>query len=103
MSAHDSFLRLATEMQQLAALLSAASSARYEAPPGRSCGGKDYRGISNPTLDIMVNPLRLDLSEAVTETERVLNRATVALSARARSLETALNAWQGGSEEPEKV
>lgn len=95
MSATTSFHAVADELRALATLLSAAEDSRYEAPPGRSIGGKDYRGVSNPTLDTVLHPLRMSLSDSVRDVDHTLQIMHAQLAKSTRNLDRTLSAWQG--------
>lgn len=89
-SPQSAYTDLVTTMRGLGAVLGPAVAARYEAPPaGPSGAGK------NPTLDIVLDPRRLALSEAVSAAEQDLRRATRLLGPHMTHLREALARWEG--------
>lgn len=83
--------------RRLGAILPAALAARYEAPPG---GAAHSGGLTrNPTLDVVVDPRRWELSLQVSRTNMALRAAYLNLQAAHRDLDRALSAWEGAKPE----
>jgi len=101
----DSYTALVSEVrelilqtQRLGAALIPATAAQYEAPPGTvAAKGKtgEMTGISNPTLDTVLDGRRMGLSEEVTRTSQTLSRVASDLSARTAALRAATDRWEG--------
>lgn len=89
---------LIEETQRLGAALIPATAAQYEAPPGsvsaRGVEG-EMTGISNPTLDTVLDGRRMGLSEEIARTSVTLSRVSAGLSARTAALRAATDRWEG--------
>lgn len=89
---------LILETQRLGAALIPATAAQYEAPPGsvsaRGVEG-EMTGISNPTLDTVLDGRRMGLSEEITKTRRTLEGINGALTRRTAALRAATDRWEG--------
>ncbi|WP_442913225.1 DUF7169 domain-containing protein [Kribbella sp. CA-293567] len=90
----NSYSELISSLRDLEKVLGPATAAQYSPPPGGT-GELAPNGIPNPTLDTVIDPRRMALSDAVKacaatlrESSRLLNQETEALSA-------ALTRWEG--------
>jgi hypothetical protein len=75
-------------------LLGAAVEVQFEAPPG---GSRDESpsGISNPTLDTVIDLRRFSLSRSVTESSAWAIVAAEQITELANDLERSIDRWQG--------
>jgi len=85
-------------LRELGAALIPATAAQYLPPPGtvaaRSTSG-EMTGISNPTLDTVLDGRRMHLSEEVTKTSVALSHVAAGLLTRAAALRAATDRWEG--------
>ena len=89
---------LIEETQRLGAALIPATAAQFEPPPGsvsaRGVEG-EMTGISNPTLDTVLDGRRMGLSEEIVRTSVTLSRVSAGLTARTAALRAATDRWEG--------
>lgn len=85
-------------LRALGAALIPATAAQYLPPPGtvssRGTTG-EMTGISNPTLDTVLDGRRMGLSDEVAKTAQKLSKVAADLSARTAALRTATDRWEG--------
>lgn len=97
-TARESFAQLVDTMRDLGAALGPATAVQYEAPP-RSRASKDSvsesRGIRNPTLDTVLDPRRLAVSEEIAATALALRQARALLDPHRETLRLAVARWEG--------
>jgi hypothetical protein len=95
-TAKDSFKQLIDTMTRLGGVLSPAIVAQYEAPPGGSAS-KDsaYNGVPNPTLDTVLDPRRLALSDQIRAANSALLKARAILDPHIPALHAAVSRWEG--------
>lgn len=92
------YLELVDTVQALSRALRPALAARYESPPqsrGSSDSVSETRGIPNPTLDIVMDPRRLSLSDEIRKTSTAIRQANALLEAHTKDLNSALDRWEG--------
>lgn len=92
----DRYDRFISAIRDLEKVLGPAVAAQYEAPPGGS-GELAPNGIPNPTLDTVIDPRRLTLSEAIGKTSELLGLTTEQLAAQTAQLSGALSRWEGST------
>jgi len=92
----ETYADLVLTLRDLGTILGAAVGAQYEAPPSGVARGSSQ--IPNPTLDIVLDPRRLALSEAVARTAADLRRATRLVGPHVTHLQNAVARWEGGEE-----
>lgn len=90
------FRDLVITVRELGEILSPAVAARYDAPPGGAGGGGQ---IPNPTLDIVLDPRRLALSDEVSKSTTDIRRVTRLLGEHTEALRRAVTRWEGGEDE----
>ncbi|MDT8915796.1 hypothetical protein [Amycolatopsis sp. PS_44_ISF1] len=92
----ESFKQLIDTMTRLGGVLSPAIDAQYEAPPGtRASKVPASNGVSNPTLDTVLDPRRLALSDEIRSTRLALLKARAILEPHIPALHSAVNRWEG--------
>lgn len=100
----ERYLELVETMRDLGAALIPAVAVRYEAPP-RTRAIKDSvsesKGVSNPTLDTVLDPRRVAVSDAVAETASALRRAAALLDPHRSNLRSVVAGWEGQEGLPE--
>lgn len=93
------YLALCAAVKDMARLVVAAEDARYQAPPGmavtRGETGSNVADVLNPTLDTVIDPRRMALSDEVRTTGQMLRQATEAITLKTRALDSALARWEG--------
>ncbi|WP_405061927.1 hypothetical protein OG474_09800 [Kribbella sp. NBC_01505] len=90
----ESYAALIHTLRDLEKVLGPAVAAQYSPPPGGT-GEVARNGIPNPTLDTVIDPRRLGLSEAVRATSSTLARITGELTEQRIILAAALTRWEG--------
>src|SRR4051794_1665078 len=94
--ARESFQDLVKTLRDLGAAIGPANAARFEASPRSAAGGSTTeRGISNPTLDTVLDPARLEVSEELAATATALRQARALIDPRLRALRRAVARWEG--------
>jgi hypothetical protein len=92
-------LRLAEEALSTSAVLREASDIQWQPSPAprprEDTTERSKGGHSDPTVNTVTDPRRLQLRAAVLEAEHLLESATRALAASRRRLEAAVDAWNG--------
>ena len=81
-------------LRALGSVLTAATAVQYIAPP-RMAPQQSLNGIPNPTLDIVLDKRRSDVSDAVTRATSSLRRQTAGAIATTTVLTAALSRWEG--------
>ena len=81
-------------LKALGSALSAATAVQYIAPP-RMAPQPSNNGIPNPTLDIVLDKRRSEVSDAVVRATRSLRRSTAEAIATTGTLSSALARWEG--------
>lgn len=92
----ESYTQAIATLRDLGGILRPAVTARYEAPPGGAGPASTY-GVGDLTLDIVIDPRRLALSEEVDRTARTLRRISHLLGPHIPALRAALAHWEGQS------
>lgn len=86
-------------LKGLAQLVVAAEAARYDMPPGmvvtRGETGSNVADVLNPTLDTVLDPRRMGLSDEVRDLSAYLRQTTHTILARKERLDRALARWEG--------
>lgn len=96
---HDSYAELVTTMRTLGAALIPAVAAQYEAPPqGGSVRQKNDKGVTNPTLEIVLDARRSAVSQAISDTASALRMANALLESHIPELVHAVDRWEGAPE-----
>jgi hypothetical protein len=94
----ESYQDLVETMRALGSALIPATAAQYDAPP-RMRPSKDSvsesKGVRNPTLEIVLDPRRLGLSEEIDATATALRQARALLNPHVHALQTAVARWEG--------
>ena len=91
----ESYNEQVTTMRALGTALIPAVAARYDAPPTGRSSPTDSRGIRNPTLDIVTDPRRMAVSDAISAAETALRLATATLRPHIDTLRQAVARWEG--------
>jgi hypothetical protein len=91
---HEAYTDLISTLKDLEGVLRPAVAAQYDAPPGGT-GDTAPNGISNPTLDTVIDPRREGLSDEIRRTAEMLSRATRLLTPQVPALGAALARWEG--------
>ena len=81
-------------IRALGITLSAATAVQFIAPP-RMAQQQSLNGIPNPTLDIVLDKRRSEVSDAVVRATRSLRRQTAQAIATTGTLSSALQRWEG--------
>ena len=81
-------------LRALGSLLTTATAVQFIAPP-RMAPQTSTNGIPNPTLDIVLDKRRSEVSDAVIGATRSLRRQTAQAIATAGTLSSALARWEG--------
>lgn len=93
------YLAACAALKALSTAVVESADAAFEPPPGMVVSkgetGSNVADVSNPTLDTVLDPRRLALSEEVTLTSYALRELTVTITARTRALDRALARWAG--------
>lgn len=82
------------EVRVLQRLLNAGRAAQFSPPPGGTSDPAP-NGIPNPTLDTVIDPRRMRLSQAMRETGAALADLTAQVAHISAHLEKALAGWEG--------
>lgn len=94
----QSFTDLVLTLRQLGAALIPATAAQYQPPPrGRKAkeSVSESKGISNPTLDTVLDPRRMALSDEVARADLALRSADAKLRPLISALHDAVARWEG--------
>lgn len=91
----DSFGDLVEIMRALGGALIPATAAQYQAPPSGPASSPNDKGVKNPTLDIVTDPRRAALSDAVHAADIALRQARSILAPHAPALQQAVARWEG--------
>ncbi len=98
MDVKENYQALVEIMRELGSALIPATAAQYEAPP-RSRSSKESvaesKGISNPTVDIVMDARRLALSGEIGSTATDLAKARALLAPHVNALRLAVARWEG--------
>lgn len=95
----ESYADLVQTMRELGTALIPARAAQYEAPPqSGATREKNDRGVKNPTLEIVLDPRRLALSEEIDATAAALRQARSVLAPHVPALRLAVSRWEGHPE-----
>lgn len=89
-----SYTALIYTLRDLEKVLGPAVAAQYSPPPGGT-GELAPNGIPNPTLDTVIDPRRLALSEAINATRTLFTRHASELATQRQALSAALSRWEG--------
>ena len=81
-------------IRTLGTTLAAATAVQFIAPP-RMAPTHSLNGIPNPTLDIVLDKRRSEVSDAVVGATRSLRRQTAQAIATTGTLSSALARWEG--------
>ena len=93
--AQEAFTAHADALRALGKALEAAAAVRWEpSPVSPPVGGG---GISNPTLDTVLDPRRLGVSEEITRTTIALWPLTEKVTHMTDALTAAVSRWEGES------
>ncbi len=98
---HDPYVLAAEAMVRLSRTLVEARAVQFTAPDRPVAERPEITGtkeISNPTLDIVLDQRRSDVSDEVVRADSLLRRVTAALTAADTNITRALVAYNG--EEP---
>lgn len=90
--AQSAYAEIVMTLRDLGAALRPAVAAQYDAPPS---GTGAREGIPNPTLDIVSDPRRLELSDEVRRTTLAMVATARQLAGHATALRSALAQWEG--------
>lgn len=96
--AQQAYTDLVAEMQLLGNALIAATSVQFESPPhARKIkeSVSESKGIRNPTLDTVLDPRRMQVSDEIARAAAALRSARSVLSAHTESLHGAVARWEG--------
>lgn len=85
---------LIQEVTILQRLLNASRAAQFSPPPGGT-SDPSPSGIPNPTLDTVIDPRRMRLSQAMRETGAAVADITARVAHASRHLSEALAGWEG--------
>lgn len=92
----ESYAALVLALRELGDALIPATAAQYEAPPrARSSERGGAHGVNNPTLDIVLDPRRLALSEEIGRTSATLRQAARLVGQHTSSLRARTARWEG--------
>lgn len=100
-SIHETYASLIHSIRDLEKVLGPAVAAQYSPPPGGT-GEVARNGIPNPTLDTVIDPRRLALSEAISSTSTAIARVTGDLTDQRIVLAAALARWEGTEGGPQE-
>lgn len=90
--AQDAFNAHADALRDLGKALSAAAAVRWEPSPVTPSSS---RGVPNPTLDTVLDPRRLGVSEEITRTTVGLWPLTEKIQSMTSDLHAAVARWEG--------
>lgn len=93
-TAVQSYNALVTELRGLQQLLNAGHAAQFSPPPGGTSDPAP-NGIPNPTLDTVIDPRRMRLSQTMRETGAVLADLAAQVNHVSSVLSAALAGWEG--------
>ena len=95
---HTAYADAVLALRDLGAALIPATAAQYLPPPGsvsaRGTTG-EMTGISNPTLDTVLDGRRMGLSETVNEASRTLSQMAAGMTRLTAALRAATDRWEG--------
>lgn len=99
----ESYADHVTIMRDLGAALIPATAAQFQPPPRARVikeSVSESKGISNPTVDTVLDERRMALSDEITSTARALRQASALLDPYRERLRRAVARWEGqeGSE-----
>lgn len=90
----SAYAELIAALKDLEGVLRPAVAAQFDAPPGGTSDAAP-NGISNPTLDTVIDARRSGLSDEIGRTSRALAAATRLIRLQVPALGTALARWEG--------
>jgi hypothetical protein len=82
------------EIRILQRLLNASRAAQFSPPPGGTSDPAP-NGIPNPTLDTVIDPRRMRLSQAMRESGAAIADLTARVAHVSAHLSSALSGWEG--------
>lgn len=91
----ESYSDVVETLREMGAALIPATAAQYEAPPSGPASSPNDKGVKNPTLDIVTDPRRSSLSDAVHAADVALRQARSILAPHAPALRQAVARWEG--------
>ena len=95
----ENYTDLITLLRELGPALSAATAVQYEAPPqSGSVKAKNDKGVKNPTLEIVLDPRRMAVSQSITDAAAALRQATATLAPHVPTLRSSVARWEGSTE-----
>ncbi len=98
---HDAYADLVQTMRHLGRELEPAVAARYDAPPASGATKqKSDKGVTNPTLEIVLDARRSAVSEEIDATASALRQATALLAPHVSALRSAVARWEGRPDVP---
>jgi len=96
---HDNYADLVATMRTLGAALIPAVAAQYEAPPqGGAVRQKNDKGVTNPTLEIVLDSRRSAVSQGISDAAAALRQANALLAPHVVVLTEAVDRWEGAPE-----
>lgn len=93
-TAAEAYNGVLAELAVLRQLLNASHAAQYSPPPGGTSDPAP-NGIPNPTLDTVIDPRRMRLSQVMKESGAALDVIAADISHTAKYLSAALAGWEG--------
>lgn len=94
----DNYAALVTLLRDLGEALRPAVAAMYDAPPRRRVSADPVstsNGVPNPTLDVVMDPRRAAVSDAVSRSCSALRQARLLLDSHPEALRKATARWEG--------
>lgn len=97
----ESYTDHVNAIRALGEVLAYAVEARFDAPPSGAAKGGGL--VSNPTLDTVLDPRRMGLSDSVRRVDIELRKHTAAITDKTNDLRAAVERWEGSRERPTHV
>lgn len=101
MTIQESYTAAVQTLRDLGDALRPAVAAQFEAPPRARAvkeSVSESKGIPNPTLDTVLDPRRMALSEEIASAAQALRQATALLGPHRPRLLSAVARWEGHDE-----
>ncbi len=95
----ESYGELVQILRELGRELIPATAAQYEAPPASGASKeKNDKGVQNPTLEIVLDPRREAVSDAIRAADTALRIARDQLAPHVPALRSSVARWEGSPE-----
>ncbi|KAK1548362.1 hypothetical protein Q3G72_018654 [Acer saccharum] len=100
---HEAYKAAVLSLREIGSVLAAAVAVHNEPPPGgaaRIPGEQARQGVTDPTVDLVLDPRNVEVSRALHGAACELSRLAWAVQQHTRALQAAVDAWEGRRPEP---